>query len=150
MDETNFKLPIEWIDRIFSRLNDIYGRRFLLKFNDPVICELERMRWQTALYGCNAEEIKKTLELCRAGQIKDPPHAIEFFHYCKGHKIGIPVVAKNTMTQPKKEIAEQYLKLIREKFHGRASSNWEDSLSALNQQVLHNTKKKVSAHWQND
>lgn len=143
---TSYKVPVEWVDRIFVRLNEIYGDRFIDKFGKPEIYELERTRWQSALIGCTAEEIKRVIEYCRTGFIKDAPNAIEFFHWCKGHKI-TPPKPHTVNAAPKSEIAKQYMDLIREKLNGRAKSNWQDAVSALNQQVLSKQDNK-NTHWQ--
>ena len=153
MDEqkkTYEKIPVEWIDRIFKRLAEAYGDRFVTLFNSETAIDLERLRWQSGLIGCTADEIKRTLDLCRIGKIKDPPHVIEFFHYCKGHKQATyqkPVVYGK---EPNKELAKQYIDLLRNKLHGRLGSEGEASLSALDQQVLGNSakEKEKPAHWQ--
>lgn len=151
MDEhktVNFKVPVEWIDRIFYRLNEIYGDKFINKMGNERVYELERVRWQSALVGCTPDEIKRTIELCRTGYIANPPHALEFFAWCKGHKITPPKPTINT-SKPISEIGKQYMQLIRDKLHGRATNNWQDSVSALNQQILSKQVDK-NAHWQDD
>lgn len=153
MDElkTPQKVPAEWIDRIFKRLVEAYGDRFVTCFRSETVIDLERTRWQSALIGCKPEEIKRVLDLCRLGKIKDPPNAIEFFHYCKGNKQ--PTYTKTPQVfgkEPNRELAKQYLDLLRNKLHGKLTSDGEASLSALDQQVLENSgkPKEKPAHWQ--
>ena len=114
----NFKLPEEWIDRIFKRLAEAYGAKFATRFNSPQVIDMEKLRWQSGLYGTTPEEIKHVLNMCKSGYIPDPPNVIEFFHYCKGHKQ--PIVKKEvaSTSKAKPEVAEKYLKLIMDKLHG--------------------------------
>lgn len=153
MDEqkkTYEKVPIEWIDRIFKRLAEAYGDSFVTRFNSTTAIDLERVRWQSGLIGCTADEIKHTLDLCRLGKIKDPPNVMEFFHYCKGNMKATYQKPKPFGPEPNRELAKQYLDLLRNKLHGRLGSEGEASLSALDKQVLGNRSKEKDKpqHWQ--
>lgn len=153
MDEQKkdrFKLPIEWIDRIFKRLVEIYGDEFATRFNNPTYLDLERLRWQSGLFGATPEEIKRVIELCRLGQIKSPPNVVEFYHYCKGYKQPIPPKPEPYATPINRELGQKYIQLIRDKLHGRLDSQGQATLSALNQQVLDKQKPKVKDHWQDN
>lgn len=152
MDEqikTSYKIPSEWIERIFKRFAEIWGERYIAMFRSEWEIDLERTRWQSGLYGATSEEIRKTLDMCRTGYIKDPPNAVEFFHYCKGHKQP-PPKPKTVMTTATKELGQQYIKLIRDKLHGRIDTEGENTLSALNQSVLDKKEGEKPTHWQND
>lgn len=146
----NFKLPLEWIDRIFMRLVEAYGSKFASKFSKSYYVDLEKTRWQSGLVGVTADEIKHVLNLCQQRIIPDPPNVIEFYHYCKGAKQP-PIIKKNgyTRNESQQQHGEQYLKLITDKLHGRLDSEGEAALSTLNQQVLSKQDDKNS-HWQND
>jgi hypothetical protein len=152
MDEQklhNFKLPVEWIDRIFIRLAEAYGSKFASQFMKPSYVDLEKLRWQSGLYGTTPEEIKSVLDMCKSGYIPNPPNVIEFFHYCKGHKQ--PIVKKEvaSTSKAKPEVAEKYMKLIMDKLHGRLDSEGEAALSALDKQVLSKPDVK-NPHWQDN
>lgn len=153
MDEqkrNSFKLPVEWIDRIFKRFDEIWGARFLELFTSERDFDFERTRWTAGLYGATAEEIRKVLDMCRTGLIKDPPNVIEFYHYCKGHKQPLPATrTHHTISAPNRELGQKYLKLIQDKLHGRISDG-DDPLSALNQQILDKQTDTLTHHWQND
>lgn len=144
----NFKLPVEWIDRIFKRLAECYGDKFASKFLNPSYVDLEKKRWQSGLYCVTADEIRHVLKLCRDGIIPDPPNVIEFYHYCKGLKK--PPISKNsiyTRTESEQKNGEKYIKLILDKLYGRIDSEGEAALSALNQQVLPK-QDDPNPHWQ--
>jgi hypothetical protein len=152
MDEQpkqSFKIPMEWIDRIFKRFDEIWGVRFLNQFNSDIDFDLERTRWQSGLYGLSPEEIKKGVDMARLGQIPQPPNVMEFFHYCRGNKPAVPPKPKPATT-PNRELGEKYIKLLRDKLHGRLNSEGVATLSALDQQVLGNQKHKEPTHWQDN
>lgn len=143
------KIPAEWIERIFKRFDEIWGASFVPSFRSYKDFDLEMLRWQAGLIGCTADEIRRVLDMCRAGQIKDPPNVIEFYHYCKGNRLPTYKRVKvNPNCTP--EIGAAYLQLIKDKLHGRITSEGQASLSALDKQVLenHKTQKEKPANWQ--
>ena len=145
-----YKLPLEWIDRIFQRLTDIYGSRFTTRFAKSFYVDIEKTRWQSGLYGVSAEEIKHVLNLCQTSMIKDAPNLIEFYHYCKGIKKPPEKKASQFVrTAASKKVSEKYLKLILDKLHGRLDSEGQATLSALDKQILSKQDDK-NAHWQDD
>lgn len=153
MDEQkkkDFRLPLEWVDRIFQRLHEKWGDHYLRLFLNPQDLDFERTRWQTGLYGVTSNEIRHVLLMCKNDLIKSPPNVIEFYHYCKGYKIGVRQKPVSYVSPPTKEIAEKYLKLIRDKLNGKLDSEGNATLSALDQQILHKQNDKVSSHWQDD
>jgi len=150
MDEEktkDFKMPLEWIERIFKRLAEVYGARFASKFTNPSYVDLEKTRWQSGLYGATADEIRHVLEMCRQGLIYEPPNVIEFFHYCKG--VRQPFVKPKPPEPPKAqtELGQKYLKLIMDKLNGRLDSEGQAALSALDKQILSERNGK-NPHWQ--
>lgn len=80
------------IDKIFNCLKLFYGSRF--KCIDGTREEYEKTIWQSALANCTDEEIRQTLvKLKRAAEINQfsvPPHALKFWHYCKG-ELAVPI-----------------------------------------------------------
>ena len=145
----NFKVPIEWVDRIFKRLAEAYGDRFALKFTRPSYVEMERTRWQSGLYGATVEEIRHVLDLCKRGIIPEPPNIIEFFHYCKG--VRLPSKPKSAPLTPKQtETGKQYIKLIMDKLHGRLDSEGEAALSTLDKQIMKKQEGETKKHWTDD
>lgn len=144
----SFKLPEEWIDRIFKRLIEAYGSKFAARFLNASYVDMEKTRWQSGLYGVTAEEIKQVLNLCQKGTIAEPPTVIEFYHYCKG--VRQPPVQKKSeyaRSETQQKTGEKYLKLIMDKLHGRLDSEGEAALSALDKQVLPKPHDK-NTHWQ--
>lgn len=143
----NYKLPEEWIDRIFKRLAEIYGDRFASRFLNPTYVDIEKFRWRAGLYGVTSEEVKYALDLCRNGIISHPPTCVEFFHYCK--RVKQPPVKKieYTRTEEQKKNGSKYIKLIMDKLHGRLDSEGHAALSALDKQVLPKPDDK-NTHWQ--
>lgn len=88
MDESKFnKLPLEWVDRIFMRLESIYGDKWKELLPNEGKKQLYQKIWSTGLSGLKATEIQKALDACRSGDKYYPPTHIEFYHYAKGIKI---------------------------------------------------------------
>lgn len=144
----SYKLPEEWIDRIFKRLAEIYGTKFYERFSNPSYVDIEKFRWRSGLYGVTPEEIKHALDLCRNGIIHEPPNVIEFFHYCKRvRQPSIPKKTEYTRTEAQIKNGAKYIKLIMDKLHGRLDSEGQAALSALDKQVLPKPDDKNS-HWQ--
>lgn len=144
----NYKLPIEWVDRIFKRLAEAYGSRFACKFTNPSYVDMEKTRWRSGLFGVTADEIKHVLNLCHQGIISEPPTVIEFYHYCKG--VRQPPEKKKslyTRTETEQKTGEKYLQLIMDKLHGKLDSEGQAALSALDQQILSKQDDK-NPHWQ--
>lgn len=137
MDEQkkkSYKLSQEWIDRIFSRLIDIYGHKFTSKFSKPEYMEIEKTRWRSGLYGLTSEDIKKVLNLCLNNKIKEPPNPIEFYHYAKSYKL--PPPPKPEFARASLEIKNKYMELIREKLNGSIRNKRLPPVPADNKQVL--------------
>ena len=154
MDEQkrhDYKLPLEWIDRIFKRLAECYGAKFASRFVNPSYIDVERTRWQSGLYGTTADEIKHVLDLCRQKIIADPPNVIEFYHYCKGVRQPTqPKKSEYTRTEEQQKQGEKYLKLIMDKLHGRLDSEGQATFSALSKPVLANSDDEIKGHWQDN
>lgn len=146
----NYKLPIEWIDRIFKRLTEIYGSQVTARFSKSFYIDIEKTRWQAGLYGVTADEIKHVLNLCQSGMIKELPNVIEFYHYCKGMKKPAPKKAEQfARTDAQKKTSATYIKLILDKLNGRLDSDGQAALSAIDKQILSKQDNKNS-HWQDD
>lgn len=145
-----FSIPIEWVERIFKRFDEIWSNQFLNQFTTDKDFDVAKKQWQSGLFGLSADQIRKGLDLCRSHYVKHPPHVVEFYHYCKGHKVPLPSKPTPSISTEQREIAGKYLKLIRDKLHGRIDSEGEATLSALNQQILDKQNKSASqsAHWQ--
>ena len=141
-----FKLPISWIDRIFVRLNEIYGSQCNLKLLDDVTLGVERVRWQTGLFGATADEIKYALELCRQNVLRGTPNVIDFYAYCKRKK-KITNYPKKRLTNEQKNKQRAYFALITGKLNGSLDSQGQAALSAINQQVLEQQDSTIK-HWQ--
>ena len=75
----SYKLPAEWVDRIFLRLTEIYGVKFTGQWTKPDYMDMAKTLWRGGLYGLNSAEIKHALSIC-LNSLNTPPNAIEFFH----------------------------------------------------------------------
>lgn len=141
------KISIEWIDRIFLRLNEAYGARFATKFSTPTILDLEKERWQAALFGASGEEIKRVLDMCKRQIIPNPPNAMEFFYACK--KISQPTPKKmyHERTERQQKVQSAYLKLIMGKLNGTLDDEQKAELSAISEKVIRQENAQQN-HWQ--
>lgn len=124
--KADFKLPPEWIERIFARLTDIFGEQFTSQFKKPEYMEIEKTRWCTGLYGLNTDEIKHVINMCLTNQIRNPPNVVEFFHY--GKKWKKPTPRPPERTERDKQVASEYLGKIRTLLHGKTQSHSNTSL----------------------
>lgn len=107
-----FKCSIQWVDRVFQRLTEIYGEKFTGKFSKPEYMELEKERWRSGLYGLSGQEVKFVLNLCLNSKIKEPPNVIEFYHYGKQWKQPDPEPKPTTVAA--KETQQLYMNKIRD------------------------------------
>jgi hypothetical protein len=87
MEKDFEKLPIEWVERIFVRLTEIYGERWTRLLKLPSSANMLKTMWSTALSGVSSEEIKRALNRCQAFPHEGPPTQIEFYHYAKGARV---------------------------------------------------------------
>ena len=78
----NYKLPTEWVDRIFQRLEEIYGCKWKIEIQGKE--SLYREIWCTGLFGLTKEQVKKALAICEIFKHADIPNHIEFYHAAKG------------------------------------------------------------------
>lgn len=79
------KLSLEYVNRIFQRLEEIYKEAWTETHKNQILKDSHIVMWQSALAGVTVDEIKKALELCEKSDRTFPPHAIEFWQYAKGH-----------------------------------------------------------------
>lgn len=70
----------DWIERIFARLNSIYGKDFAYKWEDANVEEM-REAWSDTLAGFNGEAIKSALKAC--GSLPKCPNLPEFAAMCR-------------------------------------------------------------------
>jgi hypothetical protein len=103
-------IPVEWVERIFHRLSEIFGIEFSQKIHkSDSYYQMQVTVWKNGLYGVTADEIKMVIELCRLKMVRRPPSVVEFYHYCKGHNLP-PFNGKNT----ENEVKTIYKKLIKD------------------------------------
>ncbi len=124
--QEKYKLPMIWVDRIFSRFDDIFGEKFTRKFSKAEYRDLEKMQWASGLYGLNGDQIKSVLNLCLNNQIKEPPNVIEFYHYAKRWREPAPTPVITSKANP--EIQSHYMQQIRTKLNGQGAPS-DTSLS---------------------
>lgn len=113
-------VPQAWIDRIFHRMLEIYGDKFLQRFKSLSYVDLEKTRWGNGLYGLSATDIKNGIEVCVRNRHGYPPSVVEFFHYCKGYssppRMGFKAqTSSNTLTL-------EYAKQLTDKLYGNTDS----------------------------
>lgn len=121
MELENNKISSIWINRIFERMNVIYGDKWIAHIGKPDRERILKSIWTVALTGCKAHEIKKALTMCEAFSHSGIPTHIEFYHYAKGIREPVhvrpPIEAKGDP-----EIAKKYLDQIKNKLHLKGST----------------------------
>lgn len=138
MDKTRgeaFKLPAEWVERIFLRLSEIYGSKFENQFTKPEYVELEKYRWRGGLAGLNAAEIKNALNIC-LNHLNQPPNVVEFYKYAKEYTPAPLKRPEPVKCSPEKQA--HYMQAIREKLNnaGKGNGKGNDPLPAERQSIL--------------
>ena len=94
----DYKLPPEWIDRIFTRLTDIFKEQWTEPLKDPWRLEIVKMQWGGGLYGLTGDEIRKALQDCR--RMNQPPTPMEFYSLAKRY-IPPPPLKPETPLRPR-------------------------------------------------
>ena len=103
------KLPPEWVDRIFQRLDEIYQGQWSL------ICkgkesEMKEM-WASGLCDLGPEEIRKGIVYCRES-LAQPPTIVQFHFACKG---ALPQKKRPVeLTDEAREVGQKHIKHIME------------------------------------
>jgi len=73
-------LPESWIEKLFSRLSAMYGRKFADLWAGCNLAEVKAV-WAEDLAGCSGEEIKRGLDACKTRTF--PPTLPEFLMLCR-------------------------------------------------------------------
>lgn len=76
-------LQKEWVERIFQRLKEIYGQRWIEYCGDVYRTNLLIILWSNALTGSSPEEIKYAINMCKNNSSSPIPTPIEFYYYGK-------------------------------------------------------------------
>lgn len=85
-------MKMETIDYIFDKMESFYKERWTNIFlrTDHISSEIKtqnfKIMWQSALYGCTKEDLKKALIFYQNRAINKqtmPPSCIEFYNYSK-------------------------------------------------------------------
>ena len=91
-----YRLQDKWIDRIFQRMQEIFGEQWADPTQAPGLKEL----WAHALHGLTGEQIRYALEFYDASRPTRPPTQIEFFNCASRWQNGQPkTVARQTMDE---------------------------------------------------
>ncbi len=114
-------IPIEWIEKIFTIMEDWFNTKWTDMFAPPGRKSVAMTIWQNGLIGLTQEEIRKGLKLVKLMANNDqwPPTVIEFYHYCKGiRKPHMPVkndpfplnkdLARSSIANMKKTLGRPY------------------------------------------
>lgn len=75
------KIPPIWIDQLFVRFNNIWGRRWIEHLPDGISDEMVIREWSEGLAGIEGQEIKAALDHCRLN-LEWPPSIAEFRKIC--------------------------------------------------------------------
>ena len=105
------KLTKEWVDRIFLRLSDIYGKDWSSKIS-PLIEDAIKQQWATGLGNLSSTEITIALNACRNLRHERIPTVVTFYHRAKG----IAPPAPQTPLEAK-DYGRQHLDGIRKKIY---------------------------------
>jgi hypothetical protein len=114
MERDCSKIPIEWIERIFERMEQIYGDKWISHIGKHDRQRILKSIWSVALTGCNGHEIKRAIDICEAFPYSGIPTHVEFYHYAKGIRkpghMRPPIESKGSY-----EVAKKYLDQIKNK-----------------------------------
>lgn len=118
------KPDMEWIDKLFNCMQEFYGERWTRQFNKTMPDSLYKTVWQSALQGCDYNEIRGALVLLKQAAKNPssiPPHQLEFYRFAKNQCH--PVI----INKPKQEncdpaVARRAIDEIRSKLHNGARS----------------------------
>lgn len=112
--QETYKIPAEWVDRIFLRLEYTFQEKWTSRFTKRDILEIEKMRWASALYKISANEVKRGIEAC--ANLRYPPTPIEFYDYAKGYK---PIPRPKPEMKPvNREAGQKAIAEIKRNLHG--------------------------------
>jgi len=118
------RLPMEWVERIFERMECIYKNRWLEFVGNENQQLILKTIWSTGLSGLDAIAIKKALSMCESFPHASIPTHIEFYHYAKGiryikvpsHSLHHPMSLNEKKSDS--ELAKKYLSDIKQKLKG--------------------------------
>ena len=78
------KLPVEWIQALFTKLKAIWGEKWTKNISDDVLA-IAIEEWRESLAGLTGEDIKYALNIAR-NQLEWPPSIAEFRNLAKARK----------------------------------------------------------------
>lgn len=85
-----YELPMDWIDRIFMRLQNIYGERWIKWYGHPKYQSLFKLIWSHGLFGLTSNEIRKAIVELSGYPYSAMPTLINFYHCAKGLPYHVP------------------------------------------------------------
>lgn len=111
-------IPKEWIDRLFLRLSEIYGQRWLDYLEDEYHSARIFTLWSNALVGLTPSEMKYAIEACRDNPLASIPTPIEFYYIGKKklYPVKIKTIEKNAVNTA---IAHGALSAMKDNLKGR-------------------------------
>ena len=115
-------IPTEWIERIFVRLTEIYGDKFISYLGNETHTSCMLILWKNSLIGLTPQEIKHALAVCRDNPLSPIPTPIEFFYIGKKkfYPYKVKPVENHTIN---KAIANASISNIKEMLSGRKYEN---------------------------
>ncbi len=113
-EKKEYGLPSSWVERIFARLQEIYGDKWPPQ-KDPNYISLMKTVWATSLANLSHLEIKRALDQCRINS-NIVPDNIKFHQYAKGYSANLVAQSKDEKRQIS-DTAKQTLTTIRNNLH---------------------------------
>lgn len=77
------ELPQGWVDRLFSRMTELYGQKWLDYLGLAGGLEAASKAWSLGLSGLSADELRRGLDLCLTRNNPWPPTLPEFRGLCR-------------------------------------------------------------------
>ena len=121
MDAPSNPLPTEWVQRLFSRFQAIYGNRVTTMWGDSNPHEVQAV-WAAELGRFMAEDLRGALESLRTTHPDYPPTLFQFSGLCRdARKIRAQNAVKldYTRTPMPDHIREQFKRFLNEHRLGR-------------------------------
>jgi hypothetical protein len=115
-------IPKEWIERLFERLEEIYGAKWTRNVGSRK--ELLLTLWSHALAGLTGDEIKTAIQMCKDYPYSPIPTPIEFYHYAKKNILPPRVQKPVPRTAVNMAIAHVAIEKMKDKLSNKLPKNW--------------------------
>lgn len=120
MDEKKtYKLPPEWIERIFTRFEAIFKDQWRTETSKAWRLDMMKLQWGGGLYGLTGEEIRKAIQDCT--RLTKIPTPMEFYKYAKSYIPPPPPKPEKPYCDP--AVSKHYINAIKEKLNGNRTGS---------------------------